>query len=108
LRRRWRIRKKITGTKARPRMSVCFTNENIHVQFIDDTAASRSRAASTPSKTTPDREKLKANAASAKKTAAHWPPSGFGQRDSKSRVDRGGAVITGKSKRWRMPREKPV
>ena len=36
--RRWRIRKKISGTKDRPRMAVCFTGENIHVQFIDDTA----------------------------------------------------------------------
>ena len=36
--RRWRIRKKITGSKDRPRMSVCFTSENIHVQFIDDEA----------------------------------------------------------------------
>ena len=38
LRRRWRIRQKISGTKDRPRMSVCFTNKNIHVQFIDDAA----------------------------------------------------------------------
>ena len=36
--RHWRVRKKISGTKACPRMSVCFTNQNIHVQFIDDTA----------------------------------------------------------------------
>ena len=36
--RRWRIRKKVTGTKLRPRMAVCFTSENIHVQFIDDDA----------------------------------------------------------------------
>jgi len=34
--RKWRIRNKLSGTKDRPRMSVCFTNENIHVQFIDD------------------------------------------------------------------------
>jgi len=32
--RRWRIRKKVTGTKLRPRMAVCFSCENIHVQFI--------------------------------------------------------------------------
>ena len=32
--RQWRIRKKVIGTKERPRMSVCFTNENIYVQFI--------------------------------------------------------------------------
>jgi len=36
--RRFRVRQKISGTKVRPRMSVCFTNQNIHVQFIDDTA----------------------------------------------------------------------
>ena len=49
--RRWRIRKKITGTKNRPRMAVCFTSENIHVQFIDDTAGVTIAAASTVSKT---------------------------------------------------------
>ena len=36
--RRWRIRKKVRGSKDRPRMSVCFTNQNIYVQFIDDMA----------------------------------------------------------------------
>ena len=35
-RRHWRVRGKISGTRQCPRMSVCFTNENIHVQFIDD------------------------------------------------------------------------
>ena len=65
MRRHWRIRKKITGTKARPRMSVCFSNKNIHVQFIDDVAAVTLAAASTTSKATPDKDKLAANAASA-------------------------------------------
>jgi large subunit ribosomal protein L18 len=49
--RRWRIRKKVTGSKIRPRMAVCFTNENIHVQFIDDDAGVTLAAASTVSKT---------------------------------------------------------
>ena len=53
--RRWRIRKKVTGTKERPRMSVCFTNENIHVQFIDDDAGVTLAAASTVSKTARER-----------------------------------------------------
>ena len=35
--RKWRIRKKVSGTAERPRMSVSFTNEHIYVQFIDDT-----------------------------------------------------------------------
>src|SRR6201993_144428 len=65
-RRHWRIRKKISGTKDRPRMSVCFTNRNIHIQFIDDAAGVTLAAASTNSKSTPDRDKLAANAVSAK------------------------------------------
>jgi large subunit ribosomal protein L18 len=64
--RQWRIRHKVSGTKERPRMSVCFTNENIHVQFIDDQAGLTLAAASTTGKTVPDRDKLAANVASAK------------------------------------------
>jgi large subunit ribosomal protein L18 len=64
--RRWRIRKKVVGTKDRPRMAVCFANENIHVQFIDDSAGVTLAAASTLSKATPNREKLAANVVSAK------------------------------------------
>jgi large subunit ribosomal protein L18 len=63
--RRWRIRNKVGGTQARPRMSVCFTNENIHVQFIDDKAGVTLAAASTTAKAAPDRDKLAANVASA-------------------------------------------
>ena len=31
-----RIRKRIHGTPEMPRMSVCCTNNNVHIQFIDD------------------------------------------------------------------------
>src|SRR3954470_9893282 len=48
--RRWRIRKKVRGSKERPRMSVCFTNQNIYVQFIDDSAGVTVSAASTIAK----------------------------------------------------------
>jgi len=47
-------------------MSVCFTNKNIHVQFIDDDAGVTLAAVSTTSKAVPDRDKLVANAVSAK------------------------------------------
>ena len=63
--RQWRIRNKLSGTKDRPRMSVCFTNENIYVQFIDDQAGLTLAAVSTMGKTTPDRDKLAANVAGA-------------------------------------------
>src|SRR2546422_11237586 len=68
--RRWRIRKKVVGTKERPRMSVKFTNENIYVQFIDDSSGVTLAAASTLSKAIPDRDKLAANVVSAKRLGA--------------------------------------
>ena len=36
--RRFRIRKKLSGTSARPRMVTTFSNTHIYVQFIDDIA----------------------------------------------------------------------
>ena len=59
--RHWRIRKKVSGTKERPRMSVRFTNEHIYVQFIDDQAGATLASTSTRAKANPDREKLAAN-----------------------------------------------
>ncbi len=35
--RKWRIRKKVTGTAARPRLSVKFSSKHIYAQAIDDT-----------------------------------------------------------------------
>ncbi|HEX4342584.1 MAG TPA: 50S ribosomal protein L18 [Verrucomicrobiae bacterium] len=52
--RRWRIRKKVTGTNERPRMAVCFTQKNIHVQFIDDLKGVTLTAVSTVGKSAPD------------------------------------------------------
>ena len=68
MRRHWRIRKKITGTKARPRMSVCFSNKNIHVQFIDDVAGKTIAATSTVGKG--EAKDLSANMTGAKKIGA--------------------------------------
>ena len=33
-----RLRQRVIGTAARPRMSICITNKNMYVQFIDDDA----------------------------------------------------------------------
>jgi len=65
--RRWRIRKKVSGTGDRPRMSVHFSNEHIYVQFIDDAKGITLASASTRDKSTPGREQLAANVQSAKK-----------------------------------------
>src|ERR1051326_3945937 len=97
-RRHWRVRKKISGTKDRPRMSVCFTNKNIHVQFIDDTAGKTIAASSTISKATPDREKLAANAASAKTLGALAAQAALGKGIKEVVFDRSGARYHGKVK----------
>ena len=98
LRRRWRIRKKITGTKERPRMSVCFTNKNIHVQFIDDVTGVTLAAASSTSKATPDRDKLAANAASAKTLGILAAQAAIGKGIREVVFDRGRSRYHGKVK----------
>jgi large subunit ribosomal protein L18 len=64
--RRYRVRKKVSGTKDCPRMSVRFTGEHIYVQFVDDVAGATLASTSTRSKATPDRDKIAANVAGAK------------------------------------------
>ena len=98
LRRHWRVRKKVSGTKDRPRMSVCFTNKNIHVQFIDDATGLTLAAASTTSKTIPDRDKLAANAASAKTVGTLAAEAAIGKGIKQVVFDRGGARYHGKVK----------
>ena len=98
VRRRWRIRKKISGTKDRPRMSVCFTNKNIHVQFVDDVSGATIACASTTSKSTPDREKLAANATSAKTLGTLAAQAALGKGIKEVVFDRGGARYHGKVK----------
>jgi large subunit ribosomal protein L18 len=96
--RHWRVRKKISGTSARPRMSVRFTNKNIHVQFIDDVAGVTLAAASTTSKATPDREKLAANAVSAKTIGALAARNALEKGINQVVFDRGSARFHGKLK----------
>jgi large subunit ribosomal protein L18 len=96
--RHWRVRKKLSGTKERPRMSVFFSNENIHVQFIDDIAGKTLAAASTLSKVTPDREKLAANVTSAKTIGALAAKTALDKGIKAVVFDRGGARYHGKVK----------
>ena len=45
--RKWRIRKKVVGTAARPRLCVHFSGKHIYAQIIDDVAGHTLAAAST-------------------------------------------------------------
>jgi large subunit ribosomal protein L18 len=96
--RRWRIRKKISGTKDRPRMSVRFSNEHIYVQFIDDAARATVCSTSTMHKNVPDRDKLAANVAGAKKIGALAAQEAKSKGITEVVFDRSGARFHGKVK----------
>jgi large subunit ribosomal protein L18 len=93
--RRWRIRKKVVGTKTRPRMAVCFSSENIHVQFIDDEAGQTLAAASTVSKATKD---LAANVDGARKIGVLAAKNAMDKGIKQVVFDRGGKRFHGKVK----------
>lgn len=99
LKRRWRIRTKISGTNERPRMSVCFTNKNIHVQFIDDTARVTLASASTRLKAGANNTpKLRANAAGAKALGTQAAQTALAKGIVRVVFDRGGSRYHGKVK----------
>ncbi|MGA2554756.1 MAG: 50S ribosomal protein L18 [Verrucomicrobiota bacterium] len=97
-RRHFRVRKKVNGTRQRPRMSVCFTNENIYVQFIDDAAGATLAAVSTLDKSLPDRASLAANAVSAKKIGARAAEAAKNKGITSVVFDRASARYHGKVK----------
>jgi large subunit ribosomal protein L18 len=79
-------------------MSVCFTNEHIYVQFIDDLAGVTVAAASTTSKETPDRAALGANVSSAKAIGTLAAKAAMDKGIKHVVFDRGGARYHGKVK----------
>jgi len=96
--RHWRVRKKVTGTPECPRMSVCFTNENIYVQFIDDVAGATLASASTRAKGLADRSALSANVKSAGRVGTLAAEAAKGKGIKQVVFDRGGAKYHGKVK----------
>ncbi|HEY3860469.1 MAG TPA: 50S ribosomal protein L18 [Verrucomicrobiae bacterium] len=96
--RHWRIRKKISGTKERPRMSVRFSNQHIMVQFIDDVARVTLASASTHGKKAKAEQKAAANVAGAKKVGALAAEAAKSKGITSVVFDRSGARYHGKVK----------
>ena len=94
LRRQWRVRTKVNGTAERPRMSTCFTNTHIYVQFIDDIKGATLAAVSTRDKG----EKVGANAANAVKIGKRAAEAAIGKGIKAVVFDRGGNRYHGKVK----------
>lgn len=96
--RHWRIRKKVMGTRERPRMSVRFTGKNIHVQFIDDSAGVTLADASSVNKSIPDRNQIKANVAGATRIGKLAAEAAQSKGIREVVFDRSGARFHGKVK----------
>ena len=95
--RQWRIRKKVQGTPERPRMAVRFSNENIYVQFIDDTKGVTIASATTTSKAV-NGDSVKANVAGATRIGKLAAETAKGKGIERVVFDRAGARYHGKVK----------
>ncbi len=91
LRRRMRIRAKVSGTTERPRLSVFKSNQFIYAQLIDDTTGTTLAAVST--------EKSKGKPlANAKEIGVAIAKLAMAKKVEKVVFDRGGYIYTGKIK----------
>ncbi|MDP3068855.1 MAG: 50S ribosomal protein L18 [Opitutaceae bacterium] len=95
--RRWRIRKKVNGTAACPRLSVRFTAKHIYAQAIDDTEG-RTLVFLSSLDADLRAQKLKANIASAKVLGTAFADKAKAAGVSDVVFDRAGAPYHGKVK----------
>jgi len=86
-----RLRQRVIGTAARPRMSICITNKHLYVQFIDDDAQKTLAQANSLKDT-------KANLETAKALGAKAAEAAKAAGISTVVVDRGGNRFTGRVK----------
>ncbi|MBM3859397.1 MAG: 50S ribosomal protein L18 [Verrucomicrobia bacterium] len=94
-RRHRRLRQKLQGTAARPRMCVCLTGKHIYVQFVDDVAGRTLASAST---VLADVKGTKANMAGAKKLGALAAEKARAKNITEIVFDRGGFQYHGRVK----------
>lgn len=95
--RRWRIRKKVQGTAARPRLCVRFTTKHIYAQAINDDAGSTLVFLSSLDEGL-RKQNLKANIASAKTLGSAFAEKAKAAGISSVVFDRAGAPYHGKVK----------
>ena len=90
-----RIRRKVSGTAQRPRLSVHYSNQHIYAQVIDDAAGRTLVSASTLDKSC---ENASSNIASAHKVGLLLAERAKGSNISAVVFDRGGHLYHGKIK----------
>jgi large subunit ribosomal protein L18 len=97
-RRRWRVRQRVMGTAARPRMSVRFTGQHVYVQFVDDQKRVTLAATSSRAKGLPEGGRWKANVEGAKRLGTIAADVAKSRGISQVVFDRSGARYHGKVK----------
>ena len=90
-----RIRKKVSGTAARPRLAVHYSNQHVYAQVIDDVAGRTLAAASTLDKSV---ENASSNVACAAQVGALVAERAKAANISAVVFDRGGHLYHGKIK----------
>ncbi len=93
-----RIRKKVSGTTERPRLSVHFSGQHIYAQVIDDTVGKTLASANTTEKQFRSDKLTRANVATAVKVGKAVAERAAGQKVTKVVFDRGGSLYHGKVK----------
>jgi len=86
-----RLRQRVIGTAARPRMSICISNKHMYVQFIDDDAQKTLAQANSL-------KDAKANLETAKALGAKAAEAAKAAGIAVVVVDRGGNKFTGRVK----------
>ena len=94
-RRHLRLRKKVQGSAARPRMAVYVSGRHMYVQFIDDTA---SRTVASASTMAGELKGTKANVEAAKKLGAAAATAAKAVGIQQVVFDRGGFAYAGRVK----------
>ena len=87
-----RLRQKVKGTAARPRMAIAMSNKNIYVQFVDDDAGNTLASYTTVG------SDAKLNVATAKDAGAKAAEAALAKGISLVVVDRGGFKYHGRVK----------
>jgi large subunit ribosomal protein L18 len=95
--RRWRIRKKVNGTAARPRLCVRFTSKHVYAQAINDDAGTTLVFLGSLDAEL-RKQKLKANIASAKTLGVAFAAKAKAAGIASVVFDRSGAPYHGKVK----------
>ena len=93
-RRHMRLRQRVKGTAARPRMAICISNKHMYVQFIDDVAMCTLAATTTLKKG----ERVPCNLATAKQIGEQAAGVAKEKGISLVVVDRGGFKFHGRVK----------